>query len=257
MCGFAGIFQPNGGDSTRLGDSLAIMNATLNHRGPDDSGLWLDAEAGLGLAHRRLAIQDLSPAGHQPMPSACARYVIAFNGEIYNHLALRQQLERENRAPVWRGHSDTETLLAAIAAWGLEQTLAACVGMFAFALWDRRDRVLTLARDRLGEKPLYYGRQNGTLLFGSELKALRAHPDFRGEIDREALTLFLRLSYVPAPLSIYRGIGKLPAGCYVRFAGRDDPQPVAYWSTANAAAAGIDSPIPATKPRRPPNWSTC
>ncbi|NJA05722.1 asparagine synthase (glutamine-hydrolyzing) [Methylococcaceae bacterium WWC4] len=244
MCGFAGILQPNGGDTRRLGDSLALMNATLNHRGPDDQGFWLDPEAGLGLAHRRLAIQDLSPAGHQPMQSACDRWVIVFNGEIYNHLSLRRQLESAGHAPAWRGHSDTETLLATIAAWGLEQTLAACVGMFAFALWDRRERILTLARDRLGEKPLYYGWQNGSLLFGSELKALKAHPDFRGEIDRDALTQFLRLSYVPAPLSIYRDICKLPAGCYLRFAGSDAPQPVAYWSAANAAAAGIADPYP-------------
>jgi asparagine synthase (glutamine-hydrolysing) len=185
------------------------MAATLVHRGPDDAGVWVDTEAGLALGHQRLSILDLSPAGHQPMLSASGCNVIAFNGEIYNHLALRAEL----RGTLWRGHSDTETLLAAIEAWGIEATLKRCEGMFAFALWDTANRTLTLARDRFGEKPLYYGWADGAFLFGSELKALRAYPGFNAPVCRNALVQYLRYMYVPAPLSIYEGIFKLEPGC--------------------------------------------
>jgi len=214
MCGLSGFISP-----VLLADratlALQSMAAAITHRGPDDSGSWHDVQTGIGLAHTRLSIVDLSPAGHQPMHSARDRYVIAFNGEVYNHLALRQQLETERQAPAWRGHSDTETLLACFTAWGIEQTLQATVGMFAIALWDKQERGLTLARDRMGEKPLYSGWCGDTLLFGSELKALKAHPAFNAEIDRNALALFLRHNYIPARHCIYQGIEKLRAGYWV------------------------------------------
>src|SRR5262245_23927296 len=183
-------------------------------RGPDDSDVWIDADAGIVLAHRRLSIIDLSQAGHQPMLSPSGRFIIAFNGEIYNHLELRRELDsRLTQEHIsWRGHSDTETLLAGFDVWGVEGMVEKSLGMFAFALWDRVDRVLYLARDRIGEKPLYYGWQGDTFLFGSELKALRSHPGFRSEINRDSLALYLRHNYIPAPHSIYRGIYKLMPG---------------------------------------------
>lgn len=212
------------------------MGQTIRHRGPDDAGVWCDQDVGIALGHRRLSILDLSPAGHQPMHSACGRYVIVFNGEIYNHLELRNQLSGAHGG--WNGHSDTETLLAAIAAWGVNAALNACVGMFAFALWDRQRRVLTLARDRLGEKPLYYGIQNNTFLFGSELKALRAHPAFVGEIDRDALALYLRHNYIPAPYSIYKGIQKLLPGTYLQVDMALNMDVETYWSVNEVAELG-------------------
>lgn len=230
MCGFSGIFG-----SPPCEDDLRRMGLAIAHRGPDDSGVWIDPEAALGFVHRRLSIIDLSSLGHQPMASACGRYTIAFNGEIYNHAELRQSLGHTN----WRGHSDTETLLAAVASWGLEVALKRVVGMFAFALWDRKTKCLTLARDRLGEKPLYYGWQGATFLFGSELKALKAHPAFRAEIDRDALTLFLRHNAIPAPYSIYQGIHKLPPGTFLQLhAEQKNAHPVAYWSARSVAEAG-------------------
>jgi len=223
---------------------LRRMGQAIGHRGPDDFGIWTDAEAGLGLVHRRLSIVDLSAAGHQPMQSASGRYVIVFNGEIYNHLALRSQLERAGLAPAWRGHSDTETMQAGFDAWGVAPTLKACVGMFAFALWDKAEHALYLGRDRLGEKPLYYGWQNGCLLFGSELKALRAHPAFIGDIDRDALALQMRHNYIPAPRSIYRDIRKLPPGTLVRIApGATSANPEPYWSLQEVAERGLSAPF--------------
>lgn len=210
MCGLTGFWQSRTRESAGDLCSLArLMAAALVHRGPDDAGVWVDTEVGLALGHQRLSILDLSPAGHQPMLSASGYNVIAFNGEIYNHLALRAEL----RGTVWRGHSDTETLLAAIEAWGIEATLKRCEGMFAFALWDTANRTLTLARDRFGEKPLYYGWADGAFLFGSELKALRAYPGFNAPVCRNALVQYLHYMYVPAPLSIYEGIFKLEPGC--------------------------------------------
>jgi asparagine synthase (glutamine-hydrolysing) len=175
------------------------MADTIAHRGPDDSGTWADDDAGVALAHRRLSVIDLSAEGHQPMSSASGRYVIAYNGEIYNYAEVRRELEACGAAPRWRGHSDTEVALAAVERWGIDGTLQRCNGMFAFALWDRKDRVLHLARDRMGEKPLYYGSVGAAFAFGSELKALRALPGFVGEIDRDAVAFFLRFNYVPAP----------------------------------------------------------
>jgi asparagine synthase (glutamine-hydrolysing) len=238
MCGLVGYWTGGGDPASK--ERVAAMAARLVHRGPDDAGAWVDDAAGLALGHRRLAILDLSPAGHQPMVSPCGRYVLTYNGEIYNHLDLRADLEREGNHPTWRGHSDTETLLAALRAWGVEATLTRLNGMFAFALWDRTERALVLARDRMGEKPLYYGSTGGAFLFGSELKALAAHPDWRGEINREALALYLRHGCVPAPWSIYQGIAKLPPAHFVvvRQGGAAVGAPTCYWSLAEIAARG-------------------
>jgi asparagine synthase (glutamine-hydrolysing) len=219
------------------------MADRIIHRGPDNEGIWVDPAAGIALAHRRLAIVDLSPAGRQPMTSSCGRYVIVFNGEIYNHRQLRRKIESAGPHH-WRGHSDTETLLAAIALWGLQHTLELCVGMFAFAIWDRQERSLSLARDRLGEKPLYFGHLGGSFAFASELKALRAHPHWRGEINRDALALLMRYNYIPAPYSIYAGIHKLkPAQFLVLRAPGSDPYIESYWSARAAAAAGSARPF--------------
>jgi asparagine synthase (glutamine-hydrolysing) len=239
MCGLTGYWKASGHSTQEAQAIVGEMARQISHRGPDDQGVWTDADAGLALAHRRLSILDLSPQGHQPMLSHCGRYVIAFNGEVYNFAAIRDELEQAGVASAWRGHSDTEVMLAAIAAWGLEAALKKFVGMFAFALWDREMHTLSLARDRLREKPLYNGWQAETLLFGSELKALKAHPAFRAEIDRDALTLFLRHNAIPSPYSIYQGIHKLPPGTFLQVhAGQKDARPVAYWSARSAAEAG-------------------
>lgn len=248
MCGLAGFF---GKSNRSVADSHAVavaMGDAMLHRGPDGFGVWQDEDAGIALSHRRLAIVELSQAGAQPMVSVSGRYVLVFNGEVYNHHSIRDDLSRIASAPVWRGHSDTETLLAAFEAWGVEPTLRRCGGMFAIALWDRHARTLTLARDRLGEKPLYYGYQGGELLFGSELKALRVHPEFKPLIDREALALFLRYSCVPGSRSIYTDIRKLPAGTLVQFtessvARRELHVPIAYWSLLSVAAKGLEDPF--------------
>ena len=261
MCGIAGFIESGG--SLILTKTIRSISDALLHRGPDDAGVWTDESVGVALGHRRLSILDLSAAGHQPMHSACGRFVLVFNGEIYNHLEIREQLAvgspqlAGDKSPVtshqslaWNGHSDTETLLAAFAEWGVEKTLKATVGMFALALWDRQERVLTLARDRMGEKPLYYGWQGDTFMFASELKALKAHPEFGAEIDRQALTLLLRYNYIPAPYSIYKGIRKLPAGSLLKLAvgswqlAEDAlPEPKAYWSLAEGAEKGQAEPF--------------
>lgn len=220
MCGLAGLWLPN----RRLhGDALnalaAAMGASLQHRGPDDAGVWSDAQAGIALAHQRLSILDLSPLGHQPMASSDGRYQLAYNGEIYNFAQLRAALSALGHR--FRGHSDTEVLLAAIVEWGLEQALAQCNGMFALALWDSREQCLQLARDRVGKKPLYYGWAGDTLVFGSELKALWRHPDFDNEVDHDVLTLLLRLGYIPAPYCIHRGAFKLMPGRILRLQAGD------------------------------------
>lgn len=216
MCGIAGLLSHVSAQS-HLYAIAANMASRLIHRGPDAEGIWV--ENGIALGHRRLSILDLSPAGAQPMQSVCGRFVIAFNGEIYNHLDLRRDLGAMGAAPDWRGHSDTETLLAGIAHWGLDDTLRRSAGMFAIALWDRRDRRLSLARDRIGEKPLYWGWAGSDLVFGSELKALRQHPDFPHDVCREALAQYLRFAYVPAPRSIHPGIYKLEPGCILTIDG--------------------------------------
>lgn len=244
MCGFSGFFGQGPFASEA---SLHAMGKVLLHRGPDASGYWFDLAQGIGFTHQRLAVVDLSSAGSQPMLSQQGRYVIAFNGEIYNHADLRRALSGDQQAPQWRGHSDTETLLACFEAWGVERTLKATVGMFAIALWDTHKLELTLARDRMGEKPLYWGWQGNYLLFGSELKALKAHPGFNADIDRSALAALLRYNYVPAPLSIYEGIQKLRPGHYLTI-GRGEVvakglKPKAYWSFNQAVAEGQRDPF--------------
>lgn len=215
MCGLAGFLSFS--KQRGLAEIGSQMANAIAHRGPDDADAWEDEEVSFALAHRRLAIMDLSAAGHQPMHSAAGRWVMVFNGEIYNHMALRDELLLVGAAPVWRGHSDTETLLAAFEYWGVEATLQRSVGMFAIALWDKSSLTLTLARDRLGEKPLYYGwvghGSQRAFAFGSELKAIKAYPGFDSSISRESLSQYLRFMYVPAPRSIYQDIYKLEPGC--------------------------------------------
>jgi len=243
MCGITGFwkrFEQNQDDEIKF--VIQRMSDTLLHRGPDDCGTWVDAEAGIALGHRRLSIIDLSPLGHQPMISADGRYAIAFNGEIYNFLELRRELEHLGYS--FRGHSDTEVMLAAFSQWGLEAAVKRFSGMFAFALWDRQERSLHLGRDRLGEKPLYYGWVGSTFLFGSELKALRRYPAWQAEIDRNALALFMRHNYIPEPYSIYKNIYKLPPGTTLTLSQADNrtlPQPVYYWSAKSIAESGLDN----------------
>lgn len=247
MCGLVGFLGGTSFGSGAAGALLREMGDCIRHRGPDSSDIWLDADERIGLAHARLAIVELSPAGAQPMSSPDGRFVTVYNGEIYNHMDMRAELEKAGHRFEWRGHSDTETLMASIQTWGVAATLERAIGMFALALWDRQEKTLTLARDRVGEKPLYFGWQgNGadkTLLFGSELKAMAGHPSFEGEIDRGALSLFMRLGYIPAPHSIYKGIGKLPPGCFAIFStGADAPTIEQYWSGAEAARSGRAHP---------------
>jgi asparagine synthase (glutamine-hydrolysing) len=244
MCGITGFWTPGGLNLEDARGTVTAMADALRHRGPDDEGTWIDPEAGIALGFRRLAILDLTPTGRQPMESATGRFVIVFNGEIYNHQALRRELA--NLGHSFRGRSDTEVLVAALEAWGMRRTLEHCNGMFAFALWDKAERTLHLARDRAGEKPLYYGWMGQTLLFGSELKALRAHPTFQPQIDRNALALYLRRGYVPSPYSIYVGVNKLPAGTWLTLRPdcmRTDTAPTAYWSLQAVAEQGVAEPV--------------
>jgi asparagine synthase (glutamine-hydrolysing) len=243
MCGVAGFLDLLRGTTEAEGTAtVSRMADRIAHRGPDDSGAWADAQRGIFLAHRRLAIVDLSPAGHQPMLSPSGRYVIVLNGEIYNYQEIRRDLEYSSAATQWRGHSDTEVMLAAFEYWGVRKALERFVGMFAFVLWDRQRQELTLARDRLGEKPLYWGRFGGILMFASELKSFNAHPSFHGEVDRNALSLLLRLSYVPAPYSIFRGVRKILPGTVLRATAGSEPVEEAYWSARDAALAGHETP---------------
>lgn len=249
MCGLTGFHsftktESPAGIASHMADALI-------HRGPDDAGFWVDEQFGLTLAHRRLSVLELSQAGHQPMLSHDQRYVIAFNGEIYNHLNLREQLQAQGSAPHWRGHSDTETLVACASAWGAEKMLKATTGMFAFALWDRQTRQLVLARDRLGEKPLYWTWQGDTLIFGSELKALRRHPAFRADVCRNALASFMRHGYISAPHSIYEGVHKLPPGHSLTLPLADplaakQARPAPYWTVAQAVTSGLRDPFNGT-----------
>ena len=244
MCGIVGIWGPLR-DKRSL---IASACARMQHRGPDDEGYWEDADAHLALGHVRLAVLDLSPAGGQPMHSACGRYVLVLNGEIYNHLALREALAHEHHAPAWRGHSDTETLLACFAAWGVERTLQATIGMFAMALWDRHERSLTLMRDRMGEKPLYAGFVGDSFVFASELKALAGLPGLDTRPDRRALSLLMRHNYIPAPFSIYRQLSKVSTGCWMQLNARqcrlgEMPAQRSYWSAPLVAQEAAAHPL--------------
>lgn len=247
MCGITGLWTE---PSATLEEVVGWMSDRLRHRGPDDGGVWADRAAGLGLGHRRLSILDLSPEGHQPMASRGGRYVTVFNGEVYNFRELRRELELNPSGPArFRGHSDTEVMLAAFEAWGVEAAVRRLVGMFAFAAWDRTDRRLYLARDHVGIKPLYYGwADHQTFVFGSELRSLLACPAFQPEIDRGALALFLRHSCVPAPYSIYRGIRKLPAGCLLATGSpaERDARVTPFWSAREAAERGAADPFRGT-----------
>jgi asparagine synthase (glutamine-hydrolysing) len=249
MCGLAGLYYGVLAEQQAVLGLLGNMANAIIHRGPDGEGFWSDATNGVGLAHRRLSIVDLSPAGAQPMVSVSGRYVLAFNGEIYNHHLLRQALEREGRVLAqWRGHSDTETLLAGFDAWGIENTLKRSGGMFAIALWDRESRTLTLARDRLGEKPLYYGWQGSghsrVFLFGSDLSALRRHPAFDAKISRNALAMYMRHNCIGGDNSIYTDIHKLLPGHTLTVSNRvAEPVLRTWWSGASVATQGAARPF--------------
>jgi len=242
MCGIVGFLGTSSGEKAALMKLAQNMSTCLAHRGPDDSGVWVDERVGLGLGHRRLSILDLSPMGHQPMASHCGRYIITFNGEIYNYIDIRNEIEASG-ATHWRGHSDTEVILSAVSRWGIKSTLERMTGMFALAVWDHADQTLHIARDRLGEKPVYYGWLNGSFVFASELKALRQHPHWKGEIDRNALTLFLRHGYVPAPYSIYTGVRKLLPGTFLSVLPDGSFKESQYWSAREIAERGVREPF--------------
>lgn len=245
MCGITGFFNAAPGPArVELIETVRRMAGTLTHRGPDDAGDWADVAAGVALGFRRLSIIDLSPAGHQPMVSATGRYTIVFNGEVYNFEAIRAELRQAGLAPLFRGHSDTEVILAAVEAWGLEETARRCVGMFAIALWDAGERRLHLVRDRAGVKPLYYGWFGRTFLFGSELRALREHPSFDGELDWGAVDLLFRYGYIGAPHSIHARVRKLLPGTILTVgADGEESQPRYYWSPREVAERCAATPF--------------
>ena len=242
MCGITGFLDiKQRSSASELRTIAGAMAETLRHRGPDAQTVWVDAERGIALGHTRLSIIDLSTAGAQPMLSSCGRFVLSYNGEVYNAGELRIELEKAGRR--FRGHSDTEVIVEGCAVWGVQPTVERLIGMFALAVWDQRDKRLTLVRDRLGIKPLYWGQQNGRLLFASELKALRVLPDWRGALDRNALAAYLRYGYVPAPACIYQGIQKLMPGTLLEFSATGDPQTRSYWSLRDIAEQGQQNPL--------------
>ena len=242
MCGIAGFLDASAASSAEEATArVEAMNRAIAHRGPDDSGTFVDAAAGIALGHRRLSIIDLSPLGHQPMTSADGRYVITYNGEVYNFAELRAELDALGHR--FRGGSDTEVMLAAFVAWGVERATTRFVGMFAIGLWDRQTRTLYLIRDRIGVKPLYWCRHRGVLLFGSELKALMAHPAWKAEIDTEAAAAFTRYSYVPAPATIFRDVQKLPPGTILTLPPGEAPRIAPYWRLRDAVDSGARHPF--------------
>lgn len=242
MCGIAGFLELERRPGTQELEAIAgAMAAKLAHRGPDARGIFVDADAGIGFGHTRLSIIDLSPAGAQPMTSSCGRYVITYNGEIYSSDELKPELEALGHR--FRGHSDTEIIIEAIAEWGLRATVERLIGMFAFAVWDRKDRRLSLVRDRLGIKPLYWGRQNGRIVFASELKAFEVLPNWRPELNHDALVSYLRFAYVPSPHSIYRGINKLAPGHGVTIEADSKAETWAYWRLGDVAERGKRAPL--------------
>jgi asparagine synthase (glutamine-hydrolysing) len=237
MCGIAGLWdrhERNGVEA--LAACVSAMTETMIHRGPDAGDVWIDRDASLALGHRRLAIVDLSSAGAQPMTSSCGRFAISYNGEVFNADELRPELEAAGKR--FRGHSDTEVIVEGVAVWGIEQTVKRLIGMFAMAVWDRRERVLYLVRDRLGIKPVYWADFDGRILFGSELKALRADRCWQPELDRDALTAYMRFGYVSAPFTIYRGVKKLPPGMILTVRNAGMPTIAPYWSLADVARKG-------------------
>lgn len=239
MCGIAGFIDQNHSLSNEALQHTALaMAKAIEHRGPDDAGVWSDASHGISLSHRRLSIIDLSKEGHQPMASASGRYVMVFNGEIYNFQELRTQFSIS-----WRGHSDTEVMLAAIEAYGLAKALTLFNGMFAFALWDKQEKTLTLARDRVGEKPLYYGVQGKNFVFASELNALKQHDDWNGQIDRDALALLIQYNYIPSPYCIYKGLNKLQPGHYLTYDQKGETALHCYWDHKQIVTNGLNQPL--------------
>ena len=245
MCGLAGFIDTSGEkDNQRLAAIVSQMAETLRHRGPDDDATWTDAQAGIALGFRRLAILDLTESGRQPMHSRCKRFVIVFNGEIYNHGELRQQLEMEGHT--FRGRSDTEVILAAVSQWGVQRHYGISMACLPSHLWDRQERQLHLVRDRLGEKPLYYGWMGTSFLFGSELKSLNAYPGFQATINRSALALYFRHNCVPAPHSIYEGIFKLPPATVLTLdcsKGSPALSSLPYWTLREVAVSGLQNPF--------------
>jgi asparagine synthase (glutamine-hydrolysing) len=242
MCGIAGILKSAGGSREALERDAIAMAVSIAHRGPDDHGVWSDVEAGIALTHRRLSIVDLSPAGHQPMASADGRFIVTYNGEIYNFQELRAELEA--RGIKFRGHSDTEVMLEAFSAYGISPTVKRLIGMFALAVWDRRERTLTLIRDRLGIKPLYWAKFGGLFLFGSELKALRAHAGWTPRTNAAAVAAFMRHNYIPAPHTIYQGAQKLEPGCILTLPWGGEPQTERFWDARVIALDGLRNPLP-------------
>jgi asparagine synthase (glutamine-hydrolysing) len=242
MCGIAGFLTgASDGRARELAEVSSAMDACLQHRGPDDHGIWIDEESGVALVHRRLSILDLSPAGHQPMISADGRFVIIYNGEVYSHQPIAAELAA--RGYHFRGHSDTEVILNSFAENGIEPTLKRMIGMFAIALWDRRERSLILIRDRLGIKPLYWAKFGKLFLFGSELKALRAHPGWAAQIDRNAVAAFMRHNYIPAPHTIYRGVHKLEPGAILTLPWQGEPRISRFWNARTVARNGLLNPV--------------
>ncbi|MEW5755879.1 MAG: asparagine synthase (glutamine-hydrolyzing) [Pseudomonadota bacterium] len=248
MCGIAGFVYGRRCEPKAWEGILCAMIQQIPHRGPDSEGIWYDAHTGIGLAHRRLAVIDLSPEGHQPMASNSGRFVIVFNGEIYNYRQLMQELIARGHS--FHGHSDTEVILAAVEEWGLKAAVSRFIGMFAFALWDAQEQCLHLVRDRMGEKPLYYGKVGEAFVFGSELKALQAHPQWQGSIDNVALEIFLKSGYIPAPYSIFKGIHKLTPGVIATVVAMQSAASIreeTYWSIEQAVATGLSEPIQGTE----------
>jgi len=245
MCGIAGLVSMGREQPEHV---VVQMLDAIRHRGPDDSGFWTDAQCGVFLGHRRLSVIDVSSAGHQPMESGSGRYVIVLNGEIYNFEALRSSLAGCGGAPTWRGHSDTEVLLACIDAWGLEAAVSRAQGMFAFAAWDQRDQTLTLARDRMGEKPLYFGWIGRDFVFASEMKALATHPAWAPQVELDCLSQFLRLGYYGGARSLVSGLYRLPPGALLTLPLADlatpkgwdalSPKVTRYWSLGEIAVEG-------------------
>ncbi len=246
MCGIAGIIDCSSAQRSELIEIANRMCKVLRHRGPDDSGVWVNEEDGVAISHRRLSIIDLSNAGKQPMKSECGRFILTFNGEIYNHRSIRKEINNiSDYKYSWKGHSDTETVVAGISLWGIEKTLKKLQGMFALGVWDKVEKTMTLARDRAGEKPIYYAYSNKELIFGSELKAIRFSKRLSWDLDLDAVDLYIRNNYIPAPQTIYKGVKKLEPGKYIQFKLNRDciyqSRIEDYWSLADIALEGMEN----------------